>query len=125
MEGCKLSRRFLKLIEDKFLVQLLNKLTRGEVLLDLVLTNAEGLIKEIKIGGNLGCSDHALVELMISINMGLEKSIARMLNFKSAVFHLFKELLRSPGRLSLEMKEWSRAGSSLRTVIEQGGMALN
>ena len=124
MEGCKLSRRFLKLTEDKFLVQLLNKLTRGEVLLDLVLTNAEGLIKEIKIGGNLGCSDHALVELMISINMGLEKSIARMLNFKSAVFHLFKEL-RSPGRLSLEMKEWSRAGSSLRTVIEQGGMALN
>lgn len=124
MESCKLSRKFLKLIEDKFLVQLLNKLTRGEVLLDLVLTNAEGLIKEIKIGGNLGCSDHALVELMISINMGLEKSIARMLNFKSAVFHLFKEL-RSPGRLSLEMKEWSRAGSSLRTVIEQGGMALN
>jgi len=124
MEGCKLSRRFLKLTEDKFLVQLLNKLTRGEELLDLVLTNAEGLIKEIKIGGNLGCSDHALVELMISINMGLEKSIARMLNFKSAVFHLFKEL-RSPGRLSLEMKEWSRAGSSLRIVIEQGGMALN
>lgn len=50
------------------------KSTRGEMLPGLVLTNADELIKEIKIGGCLGCSDHAMVELMISRNMGLTKS---------------------------------------------------
>lgn len=93
MEGCKLSRRFLKLIEDKFLVQLLNKLTRGEVLLDLVLTNAEGLIKEIKIGGNLGCSDHALVESVILKATGLAKSRVRTLNLRRvAVQEIMNEI---------------------------------
>ena len=49
-EGSKQSWRLLECIEDKFLIQ---KLIRGEAFLDLVLTNAEELIKEVKIGGTL------------------------------------------------------------------------
>ncbi|KAK4810483.1 hypothetical protein QYF61_004263 [Mycteria americana] len=44
--------------------------TRGDVLLDLLLTNAEELLGEVKIGGSLGCSDHALVEFMILRDIG-------------------------------------------------------
>ena len=40
-------------------------LTRGEALLDLLLTNVEEIINGVKVGGSLGCSDHALVEFMI------------------------------------------------------------
>jgi len=62
-------------------------------LLDLVLTNAEDIVKVVKIGGSLGCSNHALVKFVITRNMGLEKSGVRTLNFGRVNFRLFKELL--------------------------------
>lgn len=37
---------------------MLEKTTRGEALLDVVLTSEDKLIKELKIGGSLGSSDH-------------------------------------------------------------------
>ena len=40
-------------------------------MLDLVLTSVEEIIKDIKIGGSLGCSNHAMIEFMISGNMGM------------------------------------------------------
>lgn len=33
--------------------------TRGDALLDLMVTDASELISDIKTGGSLGCSDHA------------------------------------------------------------------
>ena len=53
----------------------------------------EESIKEVKIGGSLGCSDHALVEFVILKNAGLAKSRARTLCFRRANFWLLKELL--------------------------------
>ena len=91
--GGRQSRRFLEPVEGKFLVQVLDGLTRGEALLDLVLTNAEERIREVKTGGSLGCSDHALVEFVILKNVGLAKSRARTLCFRRAKFQLLKELL--------------------------------
>ena len=38
-----------------------------------MLANAEKIINEVKIGGNLGCSDYALDEFLISKNMDLAK----------------------------------------------------
>lgn len=70
----KQSKRLLEPIANNFLVQVLDSPTRGEVLLDQELTSAEETVKDIKIEGILGCSDHALVEFVISRNMGLTKS---------------------------------------------------
>ena len=50
-------------------------------MLDLLLTNTVQLIGDIRIGGCLGCSDHALVEFVILRNVGLAKSRVRILNF--------------------------------------------
>ena len=61
--NCKQSRKLRECIEDNFLVQVMESLTRGEALLDLLLTNAEELIGEVKIGGSLGCSDHGILSL--------------------------------------------------------------
>ena len=52
----------------------LYKPTISETLLDLVLTSAREIIKEVKIGSSLGCSDQALVKFVISRNMDLAKS---------------------------------------------------
>jgi len=62
-------------------------------LLDLLLTSAEEIIKGIKGGGSLGCSDCALVEFVILRNVDLTKSGIRNLNFGRANFRLFKALL--------------------------------
>lgn len=44
--------------------KVMESLSTGEVLLDLLFTNTEE-IREVKIGGSLGCSDHALMEYSI------------------------------------------------------------
>ena len=70
MASCKSSRRLVESIDDNFLVQVLDRPTRGEALLDLVLTDAEQTIKEVNTEAVLGCSNHDLVEFMILRNMG-------------------------------------------------------
>jgi len=78
-------------MEDIFLSQVINSPTRGDVILDLMVINASELIGDIKIGGSLGCSDHALVEFAVLRVKGQAKSKSRTLNFRKANFHLFKE----------------------------------
>jgi len=76
-------------IDDNFLVQVFDRPIRGEALLDLLLTNAEENIKGSNVGGSLGCSDYALVEFMISRDVGLAKSGVRTPNLGRANFKLF------------------------------------
>jgi len=54
-----------------------------------MLTNASELIADIKTGGSLGCSDHALVELTLLKDTGKVRSIVRTPNFMKANFQLF------------------------------------
>ena len=70
---CKQSRTLLEPIYGNFLIQ---------VLLDLVLTNAEEIIKDIKSRSSQGYSEHTLIEFMISRNAGLAKAGVRDLKFK-------------------------------------------
>ena len=93
LRGCKQSRTLLHSVEYNFLVQVLDKPTRGDALLNLLLTNGNQFSKEIEIGGSLGCSDLTLVEFVISRNMGLAKCGVMTLNFKRVNIRLFKELL--------------------------------
>ena len=87
------SRRFLHCVEDNFVIQVVEESTRGAVLLDLVLTNRDGLVKEVKVGDSLGCSDHEMVEFKIL--SGRSKAISRIatLDFRRANFDLFQDLL--------------------------------
>lgn len=58
--------RFLKRLDDSFLVQVLRELTRKSALLDLLLVNGEGLVGEVVArDGHLGRSDHEVVEFKI------------------------------------------------------------
>ena len=93
MAGGRQPKRFLESVEDNLLVQVIDGPIRGEALPDLVFTNAEESIREVKMGGSLGCSDHALVEFVILKNAGLAKSRARTPCFRRANFWLLKELL--------------------------------
>jgi len=87
------SRRFLQSIDDNFLMQVVEEPTRRGALLDLVLTNKEGLVEDVKAGDSLGCSDHEMVGFRIL--RGGSRAISRIktLDFRRANFGLFKERL--------------------------------
>ncbi|GAB0207304.1 hypothetical protein GRJ2_003196000 [Grus japonensis] len=106
------SRRFLQSIDDNFLTQVVEESTRRGVVLDLVLTNKEGLVGDVKVGGSLGCSDHEMVEFRIL--RGRSRAISRIttLDFRRGNFGLFKDLLgRIPWVRALEgrgvQESWS------------------
>ena len=58
-------RLFVQWIEDNFLMQVVEELTRRGVRLDLVLTNKEGLGGDEKVGGSSECSYHDIEEFRI------------------------------------------------------------
>lgn len=47
--GHKQSSRFLETISDNFLIQVTEEPTRGSALLDLILTNKQGLVRIVKV----------------------------------------------------------------------------
>jgi len=87
------SRRFLQSIDDNFLMQVVEEPTRKGTLLDLLLTNKEGLVEDVKTGGRLGCSDHEIVEFRILRGGSRVISRIKTLDLRRDNFALFKELL--------------------------------
>ena len=59
----------------------------------MLLTSAEEIIKDVNVGGSLGCSNHALVEFVILRDVDLAKGGVKTLNFGRANFKLFNGLL--------------------------------
>ncbi|RMC03709.1 hypothetical protein DUI87_19701 [Hirundo rustica rustica] len=59
------SRTFLECMEDNFLSQLVGEPTRGRTMLDLLFANRGGLVGDVVVGGQLGQSDHEIIEFSI------------------------------------------------------------
>jgi len=74
-------RRFLECTEDHFLSEIIDTPAQGDAIPDLMLTSASELLGDVKTGGSLGCSDHALVR-----DMGKARTVVRTLNFRRADF---------------------------------------
>ena len=92
----KQSKWFLQCVEGNFLMQVVEEPMRQGVLLDLVLTNRDGLVRDVKVGGSLGCSDHEMVEFQMELGKGSKaKSRIATLDFRRANFDLFRDLLGS------------------------------
>ena len=72
-------------------------------MLDLVLTNKEGLVGNVKLKGSLGCSDHEMLEFKILRAARRTHSKLTILDFRRADFGLFRDLLgRVPWDTALE-----------------------
>ncbi|GAB0206600.1 mitochondrial enolase superfamily member 1 [Grus japonensis] len=99
----KRSRKFLECVEDKFLLQVIEEPTRRGAMLDLVLTNKEELVGNVKLKGSLSCSDHEMVEFRILRAARRARSKLTTLDFRRADFGLFRDLLgRIPWDKALE-----------------------
>ncbi|GAB0181491.1 hypothetical protein GRJ2_000614400 [Grus japonensis] len=99
--GNKQSRKFLECVS--FLLQVIEEPTRRGAILDLVLTNKEGLVGNVKLKGSLGCSDHGMVEFKILRAARRAHSKLTTLDFRRAEFGLFGDSLgRVPWDKALE-----------------------
>jgi len=100
--GQKQSRRFLDCI-DNFLLQVIKESTRRGAMLNLVLTNKEGLVGNVKLKSSLGCSDHETVEFKILRVAGSVHRKLTVLYFRRADFGVFRDpLARQPWNKALE-----------------------
>ncbi|KAK4824035.1 hypothetical protein QYF61_009626 [Mycteria americana] len=101
--GHKQAVRFLKCVDDNFLLQVIEEPTRRHAILERVLTNKEGLVGKVNLKGSLGCSDHEMVEFNILRAPRRAHSKLNTLDFRRAGFGLFRDLLgRVPWDTSLE-----------------------
>ncbi|GAB0199978.1 hypothetical protein GRJ2_002463200 [Grus japonensis] len=101
--GHKQSRRFVECIDYKVLLQVIEEPMRRGAMLDLILTNKEGLAGDVKLKGSLGCSDHEMVEFRILRAARRAHSKLTTLDFRRADFGLFRDLLgRVPWDKALE-----------------------
>ncbi|GAB0179159.1 hypothetical protein GRJ2_000381200 [Grus japonensis] len=99
----KQSMKFLECVRDNFLLQVIEEPTRRGAMLDLILTNKEGLVGNVKLKGSLGCSDHEMVEFRILRAVRRVRSKLTTLDFRRADFGLFRDLLgRVPWDKALE-----------------------
>ena len=88
------SRWFLQYAEDDVLAQVVEEPIRHGVLLDPAPSNRNGLVRDVKVGGILGYSDHEMVEFKIlSRNKILSRSKAKStisaLGFQRGNFNFF------------------------------------
>jgi len=79
--------------DDNFLTQLVSEPTKGDALHDLMLTNREGLVGDVVVGGHLGLSKNEMTEFSIpgEVKRGVRKITT--LDFWRADFGLFRKLV--------------------------------
>ncbi|GAB0183945.1 mitochondrial enolase superfamily member 1 [Grus japonensis] len=100
----KRSRKFLECVDDNLLLQVIEEPMRRGAMLDLILTNKEGLVGDVKLKGSLGCSDHKMVEFRILRAARRACSKLNTLDFREQT-GLFRDLLgRIPWDKALEGK---------------------
>ena len=93
MAGNKQCRRFLECIDDNFLLQVIEEPVRRGAMLDLLLTNKEELVGNVKLKCSLGCSDHEMLEFKILQAVRRAHSKLTTLGFRRADLGLFRDLL--------------------------------
>ena len=87
------SNKFLTCLADNFISQKVEGATRGCASLELILTNREKLVDEVKVVGALGSSDHVILDFMILGKTKTVRSHKYRLDFRRANFKKLKVIL--------------------------------
>ncbi|RMC12347.1 hypothetical protein DUI87_09862 [Hirundo rustica rustica] len=98
------SRRFLECVEDN-LAQLVSEPARGGTMLSLLFANRDGLVGDVVLGGQLGHSDHEIVEFSIFGETRGSIKKTPTLDSQRAEFGPFKRIIwRVPWEADLKNK---------------------
>ncbi len=119
MHGDQEGNRLVEMV-DSFLSQLVTQPTRGNNILDLVLTTNTDLVSECEVGEILSGCDHHMIRLRISTNHQLAENKSKVPDYMHANFDRGRELLppetwAQPIGTSLD-HEWSTFRDKLLEV---------
>ena len=111
MIGNRESEEFLKVMQDNFLKQLVIEPTRGNNILDLIITNSDDIIEQVDVGGYLGNSDHREIRCKIKFERAVrDKNVSKIPDFRRGNF----EGLRS----YLQEIDWHQMVREISTQVE-------
>ena len=82
LTGDREGGRLIGLVEDAFLRQSVRKPTRGNNILDLVLTNDCDLINSCEVGEPLSNSDHNIVRIKLNLQISTKENVLKVPNYK-------------------------------------------
>jgi len=85
----------LEFVNENFLTQWVREPTRGENILDLVLTTEDDIVSDLKVGEELGSSDHKMIRFVLKVpdtTAGVDKPVK--LDFSKADFSGFRSALQ-------------------------------
>ena len=75
------------------MTEVIEEAKRGHVLLNLILTNKEGLVRNRKVKGSLECSNHKIMEFRNLREGNQAERRITTLDFRKADFDLFRDML--------------------------------
>ena len=87
--------QFIKCINDNFFHQLVEKPTRGENFLDLVMCNDETLVEDIEVGEQFGSSDHQVVRFKLVWNETTETKNDEQFNYFKADYKAITNFVKT------------------------------
>ena len=80
---------FLDVIQDNFLYQHVNRATRGENILDLVLSSERGLVDNLRIVSLIGRSDHATILFDLPLVVNNKEGVNKGFDYRRADYGKF------------------------------------
>src|SRR6218665_3513513 len=119
------ARLFLDFIEASFMQQHVMEPTRGDNILDLVLTSDENMIENVSVGEHFNTSDHQVARLGLIMEQTQEvKTYVKRPNFFKADYDLVRNKLKEKNLEStvrgMEMNEaWKKCNGIMREIIEK------
>ena len=85
--------QFIESFQDNYLVQVVDKPTRGTKILDLVLTNIEHCVREVEVGETLGNSDHRIIRFILGFSKDNVVNKTRVPNYQRGDYDRLRQLL--------------------------------
>ena len=89
------SQTFVDCMKDSYLTQHVAEATRGENVLDLVITSDPGMTSKMNILGQFGKSDHSLLQWETEVMVASKRAFRPTLDYGKANYPLMKKELRS------------------------------
>ena len=86
-------KSFLNLVQDSFLSQHVLEATRGENVLDIVLSSQKEFVDNVKICEPLGCSDHNQIHFIIKVKGERNRKIRYRKKFHKGRYKDMREYL--------------------------------
>jgi hypothetical protein len=89
------ARDFVDLIQDCFLTQVVKKPTRGENILDLVLTSNESLVGNVNVAEPFGTSDHNVITFDVNLSADCTNWQEEYMDYRHGDYKRLRQLISS------------------------------